>query len=31
MFKRSIFAAVLLASAAYPASAQDIATRIFQM
>ncbi len=35
MFKRSIFAAVLLASAALPlsgpASAQDIATRIFQM
>ncbi len=31
MFKRSIFAAVLLASAAVPVSAQDIATRIFQM
>jgi prefoldin subunit 5 len=33
MFKRSLFAAVLLASAALPASvpAQDIATRIFQM
>ncbi len=31
MFKRSLFAAVLLASAAFPASAQDIATRIFQM
>jgi tol-pal system protein YbgF len=31
MFKRSIFAAVLLASAALPASAQDIATRLFQM
>lgn len=31
MFKRSLFAAVLLASTAFPASAQDIATRIFQM
>ena len=31
MFKRSLFVAVLLASAAFPASAQDIATRIFQM
>lgn len=31
MFKRSLFAAVLLASAAFPATAQDIATRIFQM
>lgn len=31
MFKRSVLAAVLLASAAYPVSAQDIATRLFQM
>lgn len=31
MFRRSLFAAFLLASAAWPAAAQDIATRIFQM
>lgn len=31
MFKRSLFVAVLLASASLPVSAQDIATRIFQM
>jgi tol-pal system protein YbgF len=31
MIKRSLFVAVLLASTAFPAAAQDIATRIFQM
>lgn len=31
MIKRSIFIAILLATTAFPAAAQDIATRIFQM